>query len=346
MNYTALTQQPTKAQLAQFDRRYPASQTTVGRRKLVTIVLGIVGGFFLIGGIQSLITALTTDKTLLGGSLFTLFFAIVLLGTILLFAYGVKKQRSISAQIALFAEANGFTFAQKVDDPTLTGMYFGVGYRRALNNVISANRATPKFQIGNLQYTLRTGRTETTFRKGYIRIMLERNLPHIVLDASSNNMKVFGKNITNLPEDFDTSQRMSLEGDFDTYFTLYAPKEYERDALYIFTPDLMALMIDNAKAFDAEIIDNQLFIYQSQMPFTLTDPALMDRLFKIIEVVGNKADTQTNFYADEKVGDRTANEVAAGGRRLRKGVSVITIFVIVIVIAILTAQVVFTILPQ
>ena len=38
------------------------------------------------------------------------------------------------------------------------------------------------------------------------------------------------------------TQVLSLEGDFDRYFTLYCPKEYERDALYVFTPDLMALL--------------------------------------------------------------------------------------------------------
>lgn len=52
---------------------------------------------------------------------------------------------------------------------------------------------------------------------------------------------------------FARDQVLSLEGDFDRYFTPYCPKQYERDALSVFTPDLMALCIDEAAPFDIEI---------------------------------------------------------------------------------------------
>ena len=340
MNYSALTQQPSKAHIAQFERAYPASRMNLRFKKIALGILIVFGGLFLIGGTQSLTLSHSTGDNI-GGSVFTLVLAAVMgIGIVFLFL-AARKQRIESAKIALFAQQNGFRYTRMIDGPTYTGMYFGIGYRRALSNIITSQRSTPKFEIGNLNYTIRTGKSESTYRKGYIRIELERNLPQIVLDASSNNLKMFGKNITNLPEDFDTSQRMNLEGDFNKYFTLYAPKEYERDALYIFTPDLMALMIDNVSAFDAEIIDNQLFIYKSQAPFVLTDGALLDRLFKIIEVVGNKAHTQTNFYADEKVGDRSLNEVATGGKRLRKRISVVTVIIIVIIFAAIVGPLVF-----
>ena len=82
-------------------------------------------------------------------------------------------------------------------------------------------------------------------------------LPHIVLDSTGNN-SVFG---SNLPVTFDADQLLGLEGDFDRHFSLYCPADYERDALYLFTPDIMARFIDNAAVLDVEIVDDWLFLY-------------------------------------------------------------------------------------
>ena len=125
----------------------------------------------------------------------------------------------------------------------------------------------------------------------------------------------------NLPATFDKSQILSLEGDFDKYFTLYCPKEYERDALYVFTPDLMALLIDEAAPFDVEIVDDWMFVY-SNVAFRTGDANLYARLFRIIDTVGAKALTQTDRYVDARVGDFSANVVAPQGARLKRGVSV------------------------
>jgi hypothetical protein len=97
-------------------------------------------------------------------------------------------------------------------------------------------------------------------------IQLDRALPHMVLDAVQNDRKILGQRVSNLPARFDLAQRLSREGDFDRYFTLYAPADYERDALYVFTPDLMALLIDEAGSgeggsMDVEIIDDRMYVY-------------------------------------------------------------------------------------
>ena len=47
-----------------------------------------------------------------------------------------------------------------------------------------------------------------------------------MLDARSNN-GLFGG--TNLPSQFNKDQILILEGDFNEYFTLYCPREYDRD---------------------------------------------------------------------------------------------------------------------
>jgi hypothetical protein len=210
-------------------------------------------------------------------------------------------------------------------------MIFNIGkYRNVTNQLISNSNKI--FEIANYTYTVGSGKSERIEKKGYVMIQLDRNLPHMVLDSKSNNSKFFGISMSNLPVSFNKDQKLSLEGDFYKYFTLYAPKEYKRDALYVFTPNLMALFIDKSSAFDAEIVDNYLYIY-SNHPFNLLDQSVLQRIFQIIDNVGGKTISQTEHYADERVGDRASNIVAISGRRLKSRISWIAIILVVLAIA-------------
>ena len=107
----------------------------------------------------------------------------------------------------------------------------------------------PRFvEFANYRYTTGSGKNKTTHTWGYVAVKLDVPLPHIVLDAKGNN-GIFG---SNLPATFDKDQRLSLEGDFDEYFSLYCPQGYEPDALYLFTPDIMARFIDNVRSLSID----------------------------------------------------------------------------------------------
>jgi hypothetical protein len=208
---------------------------------------------------------------------------------------------------------------------------------------VDATDTTMGFELGEYRYTVGSGKNQRTEWWTYCCIDLDRHVPHMLLDSRRNNMRIFGKDVaSNLPSTFSKSQVVRLEGNFNEYFTLYAPKEYERDAYYIFTPDLMALLIDNSHNYDAEVIDNKLYFYvqSAGRQHYLTHPQLMYKWLTIIHTVGTKVGRQTDYYADEKVADRSADVVATQGRRLRHGVgwfaiiAVILFFVINIIVEI------------
>lgn len=226
-----------------------------------------------------------------------------------------------------FARANGFAFSPQSPGPNYPGSIFEVGTsRRVLNELRSLDGR--QVHLGNYEYVTGSGKNRTTHNWGFLAMRLDRRLPHMMLDARSNN-GLFG--MSNLPGAFARDQRLSLEGDFDRYFTLYAPKQYERDALYVFTPDLMALLIDEAAPFDVEIVDDWLFVY-SPKPFRVADPAVYQRLLRIVDTVGAKTLRQSDRYVDDTVGDYSANYVAPRGQRLKKGVSVGSVVVGVILV--------------
>lgn len=213
-----------------------------------------------------------------------------------------------------FAQANGFGYSPRDASPGYPGMVFQIGRDRTALDRIA--RAEGRFlDIGNLRYTIGSGKNRKVRTWGYLALRLDRRLPHMLLDARAND----GLISSNLPASFARNQVLSLEGDFDRHFTLYCPREYERDALYVFTPDLMALLIDEAGAFDIEVVDDWMLVY-STAPFRMGDPATLLRLLRIVDTVGAKTVRRTGRYADERVGDRAADVVAPPGARLRRGV--------------------------
>lgn len=221
-----------------------------------------------------------------------------------------------------FAGANSLVFSPSSPNPSYPGAVFTLGRSRvALDHL---RTTTERFiDYGNYRFVTGSGRSSTTHNWGFFAMSLDRALPHMVLDSRANN-GLFGT--TNLPAAFTKSQVLELEGDFNEFFTLYCPREYERDALYVFTPDLMALLIDEAAPFDVEIVDTWMFVYSAR-PFDLQQPAVHQRLWRIADTVGHKAVSQTERYADERVGDYSANIVAPQGRRLARGIPVITVVI-------------------
>ena len=198
-------------------------------------------------------------------------------------------------RLAGFASANAMTYLPELKDPQLPGMLFDLGHGRIATDLVRG--ASPRFvEFANFTYTTGSGKESETHDWGYIAIKLDVPLPNIVLDAQSNN-GFFG---SNLPASYDAHQRLSLEGDFDRFFALYCPAGYERDALYLFTPDIMARFMDSASSFDVEIVDDWLFLYAQNRQVTTLDPAVWAQMFGTVGAVLTKLQ-QWARWRDERL---------------------------------------------
>jgi hypothetical protein len=232
--------------------------------------------------------------------------AALALGTETLGRVVEKRAWARFIRLTRFATANGLSYSHDGFAKAYPGLLFSVGHSRHFTGTFSRPDA-PAFDIGNYRYRTGSGKHKRTHSRGYVAMRLERKLPHMVLDAAGNN-GLFGA--STLPRSFGRDQILALEGDFNEYFTLYCPREYERDALYVFTPDLMALLIDNAASLDVEIVDDWMFVY-SMHPFAIEEPGALEPLFTVIETIGAKTLAQTDRYQD----DRVAAPTSAGAER-------------------------------
>jgi hypothetical protein len=341
IDYSALLFPVTREQVASFKAASKAagkSWATVNAAQVVAAVAAILffGGIvlsFIVGivGVAAVSASSgTTRPATIVGQVFPAVFAVAIITIILLAARSGLRggQWETWYRLDTFATANGMTFSPIDASPSYPGAIFNLGdSRRAVDHLRSTTGRA--LDIGNYFYSTGSGKNRSTHSWGFMALNLDRKLPNMVLDSKANN-GLFGA--TNLPTYFARDQVLALEGDFDDYFTLYCPKAYERDALYVFTPDLMALLVDNAAPFDVEIVDDWMFVY-SATPFPSANPAVYQRLFRIVDTVGAKTLAQTGRYVDERVGDFSANYIAPQGQRLKKGVSAGAVVVVVVFVA-------------
>ena len=202
------------------------------------------------------------------------FLALIVFGVVIASGQVVKMIRSLGIprswweaayRITRFAAANGLRYGHD-EQVSYPGIIFDTGTDRTAERRLTTT-AGRRVEIGNYRYTISGENRENArvYGWGYVVITLDRRLPHLLLDAKANNSSVFGIRTSNLPVDLARDQKLSLGGEFDDKFTLYAPSDYGRDAFYIFAPDLMALFIDRLGTFDVEIVDDTMFVYGNRV---------------------------------------------------------------------------------
>lgn len=118
----------------------------------------------------------------------------------------------------------------------------------AFPGILKIGKRKYNYEIGDL--LLRFG--GASFYSG-IDIHLHKRLPHIYLDAYQNNRP--GRR----PEFvFDDDDELSLEGDFNSHFKAYAPREHKALVLSVLTPDVLNTLVRTAYKYDVEIIENHV----------------------------------------------------------------------------------------
>lgn len=86
------------------------------------------------------------------------------------------------------------------------------------------------------------------------------------------------------------------------------PAGYETAALYVLTPDLMVVLLDNADDVDMEVVDGVLHVYLA--PLDLTDPGDLARLLNVATVLHDGFFRRTRRYRDENAPSPTGRRAA------------------------------------
>lgn len=255
-----------------FGTRKPA--VIVGKSIVVVIAMALFGAWV---------------SVLTHGNLRVAFFAVLFVSSLIAAVVYMELLPSFRlSRLQKFAQDNGYTCIENSPSSGDRGIIFeGFSAHDDLNYSVRiiGKIGDVDFSIGNL------GPSPGLY--GCLTIPLESEMPNILLDATNNNKT---RDAADLPKQLRQTQKLSLEGDFDSHFILYCPKQYEQDALQLLTPDVMELLIDESAMYDVEIIGKQLHVY-SCSSFDLWRPEVMERLLRIASVVGAKIQHKTNSFS-------------------------------------------------
>lgn len=236
--------------------------------------------------------------------------------------YAIRK--FLRASVIKSLRMQAFVAANKLDYPQgaavgESGLLFSRGHSRVFTGGFRFPD-TGHLEIANYSYTEGDGRNSRTYARGIIRCDVSRNLPNVLLDATSNN---FMGRFSNLGS-FSGGQRIEVEGDFNKYFTVYCPADYATDTLYWLTPELMQLLKERMANYDIEVVDNHVYAYSSHT-FTFNEPAIRE-LLQLGEWLRAEFEQNTRRYADDRVANSSVtNVVATPGKRLKQRVSWVSI---------------------
>lgn len=331
INLSALDEPVSKEALTAYKKRYFPQTLVFGLSIGSLVIFGVLTVVLIYSGIAAYLHS--EEQRLIG-------IGLVALGLMPLLALVrlalTNRRRLLSGYLAQrIASMNRFYYTAQENQNLNQGIIFADQKFKdsfTYNRVASTMRSS--FEIGNYYRSAGSGTDYIVgdHMYGYLRIRLNSKLPHVLLRSTSRRPSD-RLGLVKVP--FTDDQVLSLEGDFNKYFTLYAPKGYERDVLYIFTPDLMALFVDNVANFSAEIVDHTLYVYSGK-PFDFSDRATLERLDSILEALSAKIMRQTNKYADYRAA--RVGDVAVQGRRLRQRLPLVVgflllIFLVTIVIA-------------
>lgn len=219
-----------------------------------------------------------------------------------------------------FAISNKFKYLHGNFSIPIGPIMFNNGHSKSITDKIIL---TNNLEISNYTYHVGSGKYERTYVISFAKARLPRAVPHLYLNGITNN---FGATVS----EYEV-QELGLEGDFDRHFALYTPPGYHVDALQLFTPDTMAVLIELGKDYDYEFINNEMYIYAPQGSMNLEE-RLKGLLIALVRV-SVQFSKQASTYSDVRAGNVASGKVDIRGKSFsRKRATWVAIVPIIIII--------------
>jgi len=204
----------------------------------------------------------------------------------LYFALTVSKIRTLFWK--KFAELNGWKYKESFGLKQGQGIMFRQGHDRHISHCIEGVIDGKNFRIFNYNFSSGLRKHRKTYFYTVFTFKFNGTFPHIYLDNKTNSYSIkIGESIP-LPTEFEKS------------FSLSAPKEYEIEALEIFTLDVLASLLDNKFGHDVEFVNQEMLIFFYGQ---ISDSEQLEREFKRALDLEDLLDEKLDRFKFEQIGD-------------------------------------------
>jgi hypothetical protein len=244
-----------------------------------------------------------------------------------------KKRKQLDAAFAPFLASNGFMVAKSNNISLAYAPFiYGISSQASTSMAFEGSIGGTLFNVFTYTYYKDTRSGKDSFPFTVFRFSVTKPLPHIVLDSRKNDGI-----ISSIPRYFNDDQRIELEGDFNNYFDLFAPRDYEIETLDILSPDFMQMLIDFHSDFDVEINKTEIYLISKGINY---DQQSMAELFKAAEVLIEKFNLKLQVWSmaamsknlPELESHIDESAIRFGGKRITTAVFTIPLISLYIVI--------------
>ena len=200
-----------------------------------------------------------------------IFFALV---TCIIFGYTAVYNKMKKEFFKQFGTSIGFTFTDSIDVDSVQGKLFGIGRDRLISDVLTGTYQDISVRIFCYQFTIGGGKSSQTVYNTVFEATFNSSMPDLLVSSQSQ--------IQFLDDCFNDEEVLKLEGDFNKYFKVRAPKGFEVEAYQILSPDIMVDLIDKARNLNFEFNKNKVYIY---VPKVVSTKADMQSMFNLVEYI-------------------------------------------------------------
>lgn len=174
------------------------------------------------------------------------------------------------------ARAIGFDYQATGGLRGLQGKFFQLGTSRQVKDLLSGRYRGCPIEIFNYSFTVQQGRSSRNESYTIFALTFAGVLPDIALTPKSF---LGADSLACAP---DGTVAISLEGDFNDHFRLYAPNTFQVEIREIFQPDLMAELVETYKSYRIEMAGSRIYVVSPEISNKakfLAAHDLIDRLF-------------------------------------------------------------------
>lgn len=218
------------------------------------------------------------------GFFFPLFIFVVIMNVVLI------EERIMASFWKQLADINGWQY-KRYDNPNHqeSGVMFRKGDKRYISNIIEGSINNRHFRIFSYGFTVGSGKNKRGHDYTVFAFKFNGSFPHIYLNNRHDRYSISAGEEIPLPEEFEKN------------FSLSAPKEYEIEALEIFTPDVLTSFLNGGFTYDIEFVNQEMLIFTKGR---INNFEKLEKEFKRALELEDLLDEKLDKFKFQPIGDR------------------------------------------
>lgn len=162
------------------------------------------------------------------------------------------------------ASIMGYSFADAAPLASVAGDIFQVGHSNSITDVLSGTYQEHPVRLFEYDFVTGSGKSQQSHQYTILEIQFGHAIPAMSVTPAEGSITSFISQDKVIDSHFSLPMKISLEGDFNKYFSVHAPNGTEIEDLEVMSPEFMAFLVDHNDVYKDsgfECHDVRLYIH-------------------------------------------------------------------------------------